>query len=326
LIVVTGGAGFIGSAIVWRLNQRGEKDIVIVETIDKSSKWKNLAPLRYADCIDKNKFVEMLESGKFHNTITAILHMGACSSTLETDEEYLTANNYNYTARLAQWCADHRRTRFIYASSAATYGNGEHGYSDTEDELHTLQPLNPYAVSKHRFDLLAKNKGWFSHIAGLKYFNVFGPNEYHKEEMRSVILKKYPDIRDKGAMTLFKSYRSDVKDGEQKRDFIYVKDAVEMTLYFFDHQDKNGIYNVGTGIASSWNDVASAMFGAAGKKAVIEYIPMPDQLKDRYQYYTCANMNKIRDAGCDYTCMSLDSAVKEYIGNYLAKNAFLGMK
>ena len=326
MIVVTGGAGFIGSAIVWRLNQRGEKNIVVVETIDKSSKWRNLAPLRYADCIEKIKFVEMLEAGKFGNTIEAIIHMGACSSTMETDEEYLTANNYEYTARIAQWCGEHRKSRFIYASSAATYGNGEHGYSDNEDELHKLQPLNLYAVSKHRFDLLAKSKGWFSLMTGLKYFNVFGPNEYHKEEMRSVIHKKYPDIRDKGTMTLFKSYRSDVKDGEQKRDFIYVKDAVDITLYFLDNPDKNGLYNVGTGIAGSWNDVASAMFKAVGKESAVEYIPMPDILKDKYQYYTCADMNKLRDAGCEYTCMSLDSAIKDYIGNYLVKNVFLGME
>ena len=326
MIIVTGGAGFIGSALVWRLNQRAEENIIIVDHLDKSDKWKNLSPLRYDEYIDKTEFLEMLESNKFGNQINAIIHMGACTSTTEQDTNYLMENNYRYTARIAQWCEDHRECRFIYASSAATYGDGEQGFMDDEEGLDTLRPLNMYGYSKHKFDLLAKKKRWFSDIAGLKYFNVFGPNEYHKDEMRSVINKKYPDMRDKGTLSLFKSSRKDYKDGEQKRDFIYVKDAVEMTLFFFDRPDVNGLFNIGTGIPHTWNDVADAMFKAVDKKVTIEYIPMPEILNDKYQYYTCADMRKLKEAGCDYSCISLEDAIKDYVCNYLDKEKYLGME
>lgn len=326
MIVVTGGAGFIGSALAWRLNQRGEENIIIVDHLDKSDKWKNLSPLRYDEYIDKTEFLEMLEGNKFGNQIDAIIHMGACTSTTEQDTNYLMENNYRYTARIAQWREDHRECRFIYASSAATYGNGDQGFVDDEEGLDKLRPLNMYGYSKHKFDLLAKKKGWFSDIAGLKYFNVFGPNEYHKDDMRSVINKKYPDMRDKGTLSLFKSHWKDYKDGEQKRDFIYVKDAVEMTLFFFDRPDVNGLFNVGTGIPHTWNDVADAMFKAAEKKVDIKYIPMPEILRDKYQYYTCADMHKLREAGCDHLSFSLEDAVRDYVCNYLDKEKYLGME
>lgn len=326
MIIVTGGAGFIGSAIVWRLNQRGEKDIIIVDNLNKLEKKKNLAPLVFSDYIDKTEFIEMLEREEFGNTIHSIIHMGACTSTTEQDEKYLMENNYRYTARIAQWREKHNECRFIYASSAATYGNGDQGFVDNEEELHTLRPLNMYGHSKHKFDLLAKERGWFSKIVGLKYFNVFGPNEYHKADMRSVIIKKYPDIRDKGKISLFKSYREDYNDGEQKRDFIYVKDAVEMTLFFYDRPDISGLFNIGTGMPHTWNDIALSMFKAAGKKPNIEYIPMPEILRDTYQYFTCADMNKLREAGCSHSCTGLEDAVKDYICNYLDKDKHLGIK
>lgn len=324
MIVVTGGAGFIGSALVWRLNQSGEENIIIVDELVESEKWRNLVSLRYNDYIDKNKFIERLESGKFGDDIDAILHMGACTSTTEKNAGYLMENNYHYTARIGVWHEAHRKCRFIYASSAATYGDGEQGYTDNEDELSKLRPLNMYGYSKHLFDLLAKRRGWLSDIVGLKYFNVFGPNENHKADMRSVINKAYPDVHDKGKMSLFKSYRDDYKDGEQRRDFVYVKDAVEMTLFFLDRTDVNGIFNIGTGVARTWNDVAVSMFKAAGKKTAIEYIPMPEILRDKYQYYTCADMQKLSKAGCNHSCMSLEDAVKDYVCNYLAKDAYLG--
>ncbi len=326
VIVVTGGAGFIGSALVWGLNQRGTEDIVIVDDLDKTEKWKNLVPLRYTDYLDKREFLDKLESGKFGTTISALLHMGACSSTTETDADYLMENNYRYTLRLGTWCAKHRQCRFIYASSAATYGNGDKGYSDDEKELILLQPLNMYAYSKYRFDCYAQNNGWLTCSVGLKYFNVFGPNENHKGDMRSVINKAYPDIRDKGKMSLFKSYRDGYSDGEQRRDFIYVKDAVAMTLFFLDNKNANGIFNIGTGAARTWNDVANALFKAVKKQCAIEYVPMPETLRDKYQYYTCAEITKLRDAGCDHVCMSLDDAVNDYITTYLAKDAYLGME
>lgn len=326
MIIVTGGAGFIGSALVWRLNQRGEKDIIIVDNLNKSEKKRNLASLAYSEYIDKTEFIEMLEKGEFGNKINSIIHMGACTSTTEQDEKYLMENNYKYTARIAQWRERHNECRFIYASSAATYGNGDQGFVDNEEELHTLKPLNMYGHSKHKFDLLAKERGWFSKIVGLKYFNVFGPNEYHKADMRSVIIKKYPDIRDKGKISLFKSYREDYNDGEQKRDFIYVKDAVEMTLFFYDRPDISGLFNIGTGMPHTWNDIALSMFKAAGKTPEIEYIPMPEILRDTYQYFTCADMNKLREAGCSHSCTGLEDAVKDYICNYLDKDKHLGMK
>lgn len=320
MIIVTGGAGFIGSAIVWRLNKRGIDDIVVVDHLGETEKWKNLVSLRFSDYFDKSDFIEKLEAGYFGDSIRAIFHMGACSSTTERNADYLVENNYRYTARLAAWHQKHRFCRFIYASSAATYGDGEQGYRDAEDELHLLRPLNMYGYSKHMFDLLAFRKGWLSHIVGLKYFNVFGPNEYHKGDMRSVINKAYPLVRDEGKIRLFKSYRDEYKDGEQLRDFIYVKDAVDMTLFFFDNPQINGIFNIGTGAARSWNEVAASLLQAVGKPINIEYIPMSDKLKEKYQYYTCADMTKLRSAACSHTCMELDAAVKEYVRDYLNPN------
>jgi len=323
MIIVTGGSGFIGSAIVWQLNSRGIDDIVVVDHLGEVEKWKNLVPLRFSDYLDKSDFIKKLEAGYFGNSIKAIFHMGACSSTTEKDADYLIENNYRYTARIAMWHEKHPGCRFVYASSAATYGDGQQGYRDKEDELHILRPLNMYGYSKHMFDLLALRKGWLQHIVGLKYFNVFGPNEYHKDDMRSVVNKAYPIVRDKGNICLFKSYRDDYKDGEQLRDFIYVKDAVKMTLFFLDNPEINGIFNIGTGNARSWNQVAASLFQAVGKPLNIEYIPMPDALKGKYQYYTCADMTKLQSAGCQHACMDIDMAVKEYVRNYLNLNKHL---
>ncbi len=323
MIVVTGGAGFIGSAVVWDLNQRGEDSILIVDHLGESEKWKNLVSLRFDDYMDKQAFITKLEQGNFGNSLKAIIHLGACSSTTEKDAGYLMENNYIYTARLAQWHEGKRDCRFIYASSAATYGNGNQGYRDDEDALDTLQPLNMYGYSKQLFDKLAKRRGWLSRCVGLKYFNVYGPNEYHKGSMRSVINKAYPQIQDQGTISLFKSYRDAYKDGEQQRDFIYVKDAVAMTLFFLGRDDVNGIYNIGTGAARSWNDVATAMFTAANKKTTIQYIEMPKELQGKYQYYTCADMTKLEAAGCSHVCRSLEESVGEYIKEYLAVDEYL---
>ncbi|UCF94646.1 MAG: ADP-glyceromanno-heptose 6-epimerase [Desulfobacterales bacterium] len=323
MIIVTGGAGFIGSAIVCRLNQRGLEDIIIVDHLGDSAKWKNLVALRFADYFDKTDFIAKLEGGYFADTIRAVFHMGACSSTTENNADYLLENNYRYTARLAQWQQAHRRVRFIYASSAATYGAGEQGYRDDEMGLHRLRPLNMYGYSKHLFDLLARRQGWLEHVVGLKYFNVYGPNEYHKGEMRSVINKAYPIVRDEGKIRLFHSYRSEYKDGEQRRDFIYVKDAVEMTLFFLEKPQINGIFNIGTGQPRTWNELATALFKAAGKPLDIEYIPMPEDLKEKYQYDTCADMGKLQAAGCRHACRDLESAVQEYVADYLQPQAYL---
>ena len=323
MIVVTGGAGFIGSALIWALNRRGQDDILVVDRLGTTDQWRNLAGLRFADVVDKEAFIEALEAGRFGETIEAVLHMGACSSTTETDADYLMANNYRYTTRIAAWRALRRSCRLVYASSAATYGDGTHGYVDDEKRLDALRPLNMYGFSKHRFDLRARREGWLKEIVGLKYFNVFGPNEGHKGTMRSVINKAYPGVRETGRMALFKSHRADYAHGEQRRDFIYVKDAATMTLFFLDHPEINGLFNIGTGEARSWNAVARALFAATGQTGAIDYIDMPHELQGKYQYFTCADTAKREAVGAPGPAFTLEAAVADYVQNYLATASHL---
>lgn len=323
MIVVTGGAGFIGSALVWKLNSRGIEDILIVDKLRTGEKWRNLVSLKYQDFLEKSEFIDKLESGYYKDSISAILHMGACSSTTETDADYLMENNFHYSVRLARWWKNHQSTRFIYASSAATYGDGKSGYTDDYSVLGKLRPLNMYGYSKHLFDCYAFREGWLKKITGLKFFNVFGPNEYHKGEMRSLINKAYSRVRDEGVMSLFKSYNPQYQDGQQKRDFIYVKDVVEMVLFFMDNPDIGGLFNIGTGKARSWNDLANAIFRAVKKPAVIEYVEMPLKLRDKYQYFTQADQSRLQSVGCNHTCMSLEDAIEDYVCNYLATNSYL---
>ena len=324
MVVVTGGAGFIGSALVWQLNKRGRSDILIVDRLGVTEKWRNLAALSFIDFVDKDVFIKNLESGMYNGSIDSILHLGACSSTTEDDADYLMENNFHYTVRIGKWWEQNRRTRFIYASSAATYGNGEQGYVDDLSVIDKLRPLNMYGYSKQLFDLFARREGWLNTIVGLKFFNVFGPNEYHKGDMRSVINKAYGRLRDEGVISLFKSYRPDYGDGEQLRDFIYIKDALEMTLFFIDNPHIGGVYNIGTGKARSWNDLANAMFKAIGKTPHIEYISMPEEIRGKYQYCTQADLQHLRTAGCTHECMSLEEAINDYVCNYLQHGIHLG--
>jgi len=268
MIIVTGGAGFIGSALIAGLNGRNINDILVVDQLGTSAKWKNLRNLAFADYVEKADLPAMIAEGKLDKSVEAVFHLGACSDTTEADASYLLKNNYEYTRLLAQWAMSNK-VRFIYASSAATYGDGKAGFKDDESELETLQPLNMYGYSKHMFDLWARRNGLLSKIVGLKYFNVFGPNEYHKGHMSSFILKAFEQINDNGTVRLFKSYEQDYADGEQVRDFIYVKDAVEMTLFFLDNPDLGGLYNIGTGKARTWNDLVTAVFAAMGRKPKI---------------------------------------------------------
>jgi ADP-L-glycero-D-manno-heptose 6-epimerase len=323
MIVITGGSGFIGSALIWRLNQKSVTDILVVDHLAESPKWKNLVPLKFSDYLDRQEFITHLERDDFGNSIEAILHMGACSSTTEKNIDYLLENNYRYSLRIAQWRECHPSCRLIYASSAATYGDGGRGYADNEEELSGLRPLNMYGYSKHLFDCYAQRKGWLRQIVGLKYFNVFGPNEYHKGDMRSVINKAFPEVLDRGIMRLFKSHRKEYADGEQKRDFIYIKDALEMTLFFLEKPGVNGIFNIGTGTARTWNDIARALFAAAGKKPSLEYIPVPEDIREKYQYFTCADLTKLRKAGCKHQCLPLENAIADYAKNYLEKETVL---
>lgn len=319
-IIVTGGAGFIGSCFLWKLNREGVDNIVVVDHLGHTDKWRNLVGKKFRDYIQKDDFLKAVNERKVKD-VSAVVHLGACSSTTLTDAAYFLKNNYEYTKSLASW-AVRSGIRFIYASSAATYGDGSRGYDDAHDTLSQLKPLNMYGYSKHLFDLWALGNGMLKDIAGIKFFNVFGPNEYHKGEMMSVICKRFADARDKGVIRLFKSYRPDFKDGEQKRDFVYVKDCVDVLFYLLARPRLNGIFNLGSGTAKSWNDLAKALFAALGRDPKIEYTEMPDEIKPKYQYFTQANMQRLRDAGYTKPFMRFEDAVKEYAG-YLDKSEYL---
>lgn len=323
MIVVTGGAGFIGSAIVWKLNQSGKSNIIIVDELGKDEKWKNLVGLKYEDFVNKLEFIEQVLDDVIPYNIDAIFHMGANSSTTEKDADHLMDNNYHYTKELAKYCVE-KNIRFIYASSAATYGDGSLGFDDDEGKQETLRPLNMYGYSKQLFDLWAKRNHILDRIVGIKYFNVYGPNEYHKGDMRSVVHKAYEQVRDTGKVRLFKSLNPAYKDGEQMRDFVYIKDAVDMTLHFLDKPDKNGIFNVGAGKARTWNDLVKSLFNSVGKPVNIEYINLPEHLADKYQYFTEANLSKIKATGYSQPTTTLEDGVDDYVKNYLLKAGYLG--
>jgi ADP-L-glycero-D-manno-heptose 6-epimerase len=316
-IVVTGASGFIGRNLVAELNARGYDDLFLVDNLGTDEKWRNLRGLRFEDILQPAAFLNSLEQGKFSN-LDAILHIGACSSTTERDADFLLRNNYAYSRKLCEWSLQHN-TRFVYASSAATYGDGGNGYNDDVSLLDTLRPLNMYGYSKHMFDLWAQKHGLFNRIAGLKYFNVYGPYEDHKGDMRSVVNKAYWQIKKTGKVQLFKSYRPDYADGEQKRDFVYVKDAVAVTLHFLDDRETGGLFNCGTGVARSWKDLVSATFSAMGVPSQVEFIEMPEVLRDKYQYFTQAETAKLLNAGYAASFTSLESAIHDYVTTYLTK-------
>lgn len=318
-IIVTGGAGFIGSAVVWRLNQLGYDDILVVDRMDETDKWKNLVPLRFADYLDAEDFIDDL--GDFTQA-KAIFHLGACSSTTETDSDYMFRNNYEYTRDLAEFAVAND-VRFVYASSAATYGDGSNGMDDGFEDLGKLRPLNVYGYSKHMFDQYAARNGMFESIVGIKYFNVFGPNEDHKGDMRSLVNKAYDQIRESGKLQLFKSADPDYADGEFGRDFVYVKDAVDMTLHFLDN-GIGGLFNVGSGKMNTWNALADAIFAALGREKNVEFIEMPEHLRDRYQYHTQADLTRIRAVGFENDVTELDVAVADYVQKYLVPGKKLG--
>lgn len=319
MIVVTGGSGFIGSALIWRLNQLGRTDIIVVDHFGENEKYKNLIPLKFIDTFDGEYFSTMIQDGFLkENKIETIYHLGACSSTTMLDFNYLLHNNYEFSKFLCSNALENN-VRFVYASSAATYGDGSNGYLDDESKLETLRPLNGYGYSKHLFDLWVKNIGYIDKIAGMKYFNVYGPNEYHKKDMRSVVSKCYEQIKSTGKSKLFKSTVKEIGDGEQKRDFIYVKDVVEMTIFFGENKNVNGIYNVGTGEANSFNSFVKPIFKALGIKENIEYFEMPEVLKNKYQSFTKADITKIRKAGYTNKITDINDAVIDYVSNYLDK-------
>ena len=319
-VLVTGGAGFIGSALVWALNRRGCDRIVVCDRLGTDEKWRNLTPLRFADYVEADDLLPRLQNGAL-GKFDLVLHMGACSSTTETDAGFLIRNNYEFTRDLVVWALGQktrgRKTRFVYASSAATYGDGSAGMDDDDSKLDKLRPLNMYGYSKHLFDLHAKRAGFLNQIAGLKYFNVFGPNEDHKGDMRSLVHKSFGQVQAEGVIRLFKSHRPDYRDGEQKRDFLYVKDAVTMTLHLAATPKANGLFNIGSGAARTWLDLARAVFAALKRKPKIEFIEMPEAIRDKYQYFTEANLARLRAAGYTAPVTSLEDAVSDYVRNYL---------
>jgi ADP-L-glycero-D-manno-heptose 6-epimerase len=316
-ILVTGGAGFIGSALVCGLNQLGFQNILICDELGKDDKWRNLVPLRFDDYISAVRLLAAVEADNpALKEIRWVFHLGACSATTERDAGYLLENNYRYTKVLCDWAVAHR-IRFVYASSAATYGDGENGMHDNEATIELLRPLNAYGYSKQLFDLHAKQRGLLSEIVGLKYFNVFGPNEWHKGEMRSLVNKAYAQVIGTGRISLFKSYKPEFKDGEQKRDFLYVKDAVDMTIHLAVTREANGLFNLGSGQARTWIDLANAVFAALSRPSQIDFIEMPDVIRDKYQYFTEANIEKLRANGYNGPKFTLEQAVADYVQNYL---------
>jgi ADP-L-glycero-D-manno-heptose 6-epimerase len=317
MYLVTGGAGFIGSCLLATLNAAGIEDILVVDNLGSGEKWRNLESKRFSDYIHKDELRLRLEEDRMPRGIRAVLHMGACSSTTETDAEYMLRNNYRYSRLLAEWALK-KGVRMIYASSAATYGNGDLGFSDEDSGCEQLRPLNIYGYSKQLFDLWALRSGAAQKLAGLKFFNVYGPNEYHKGNMQSVVVKAFEQINSSGSVKLFKSYRSEYADGEQLRDFIYVKDCCDVMWWLLQTPQVNGIYNLGTGKARSWNDLVCAVFSALGRRPAIDYIEMDESLRPRYQYFTEAKMEKLRNAGYTKPFTSLEDGVSDYVTHYLS--------
>lgn len=319
-IVITGAAGFIGRNVVEELNRRGYEDLLLVDVLGTENKWKHLLGLRYEDLLSPARFLDWIESGKL-GSVERVVHLGACSATTERNADFLLENNYRYTRRLCEWCIQ-TGARFVYASSAATYGEGELGYSDDDAITPLLKPLNMYGYSKHMFDLWALRHKLLDRIVGLKYFNVFGPYEDSKGDMRSVVSKAYQQIRQTGDVQLFRSYRPEYADGEQMRDFVYVKDAVDVTLHFALDSETGGLFNCGTGQARTWKDLVLAVYAGMGIQPQITFIDMPESLRGKYQYFTQAEVSKLRKSGYLRPFTVLEDAVREYVQDfYLAQEA-----
>jgi len=322
-VLVTGGAGLIGSALIWYLNGLGIDDIVVADRLGRGEKWRHLVPLRFRDYLEADELATLvLEHPERLQEIGAVFHLGACSSTTETDATYLVQNNFGYTKMLAEWAVAGGR-RFVYASSGATYGSRETGLREDLPPA-DLRPLNMYGYSKHLFDGYAARSGLLERIVGLKYFNVYGPNEDHKGEMRSVVAKAFETIQADGTIRLFKSYRDGIADGEQTRDFIYVKDAVAMTVHLAATPNAKGLYNIGSGTARTWLDLAAAVFAALQKPPRIEFIAMPEALRPKYQYATRASIDRLLASSYERPITSLEDGIADYVRAYLVPGRRLG--
>jgi ADP-L-glycero-D-manno-heptose 6-epimerase len=321
MIVLTGAAGFIGSVMASALNGHDYTKLILVDDFSKTEKAKNLEDKEFYKKIDRNEFVAWFE--EHYNLVEFVIHIGARTDTAEFDMTVFDKLNLNYTKDIWNLCSVHQ-IPMIYASSAATYGSGEHGYKDSHDIVEKLQPLNPYGVSKNDFDKWAlKQDKQPPFWAGLKFFNVYGPNEYHKSRMASVIFHTYHQIKEKGKMKLFRSHRPDFEDGEQLRDFVYVRDLAKVILFLMDKQPESGLYNLGTGTARSFNDLARNTFIALGLEPKISYRDTPEDIRDKYQYFTEADMTKLLEAGYDDGFYTLEEGVKDYVQNFLMTGEYL---
>ncbi|WP_297226976.1 ADP-glyceromanno-heptose 6-epimerase [uncultured Desulfovibrio sp.] len=318
MYIITGGAGFIGSAMLWQLNQQGIDDVVLVDHLGTDDKWRNLVKLTYADYIHRERFRDLLQRDALPWKVEAIIHLGACSDTTEADGDFLMENNFQFSRDICRYALD-KGARFIQASSAATYGDGSLGFSDDPDLLPKLRPLNLYAYSKHLLDLWLVRHGLDKEVASLKFFNVYGPNEYHKGEMRSVVCKAYKQITKHGDLELFRSTSPEISDGEQKRDFVYVKDCTALMSWLLENRNVNGIHNVGTGRARSFNDLGRAVFSAMQRSCRITYVDMPRMLHGKYQNFTQADMNWLDKVGCPLKMTSLEDGVTDFVQNYLSQ-------
>jgi len=323
MIIVTGGAGFIGSAQVWELNRSGREDILIVDHLGQGDKWRNLCGLKFSDYLSKENFLEWIEEDRDFDA-QAIFHLGACSSTTELDADYLVKNNYEYSKAIASYSA-RRKIRMIYASSAATYGDGSSGYND-QGQLQKFSPLNMYGYSKHLFDLWMQRKGLLESHVGIKFFNVWGPNEYHKKDMRSMVVKAFEQIKTSGSVSLFQSHHPDYADGKQMRDFLYVKDATRMVLEFLEHPETAGIFNLGTGTAITWLDLITPIFQALKLETQIKFVPMPTEIRSKYQYFTQAEMAKFENVGLKRFSTPLNEAISDFVLSYLEPGACLNSR
>ena len=318
MYIITGGAGFIGSAMLWQLNQQGIDDVVLVDHLGTDDKWRNLVKLTYADYIHRERFRDLLQRDALPWKVEAIIHLGACSDTTEADGDFLMENNFQFSRDICRYALD-KGARFIQASSAATYGDGSLGFSDDPDLLPKLRPLNLYAYSKHLLDLWLVRHGLDKEVVSLKFFNVYGPNEYHKGEMRSVACKAYKQITKHGDLELFRSTSPDISDGEQKRDFVYVKDCTALMAWLLENRHVNGIHNVGSGRARSFNDLGRAVFSAMQRSCRITYVDMPRMLHGKYQNFTQADMNWLDKVGCPLKMTSLEDGVTDFVQNYLSQ-------
>lgn len=317
MIVVTGAAGFIGSCFLRKLNDEGVHDVLVVDYLGDGDKWKNLVGKRFLEIVHPDIFIEEFIEGVYENSIETIVHLGACTSTTERDADYLLENNFTYTRDLAIACLE-SDIRFIYASSAATYGLGEKGYSDTT--IHSLHPLNMYGYSKQLFDTWAADLNLINSMVGIKFFNVFGPNEYHKNDMASMVYKSYKQISETGKVKLFRSNIAEYVNGGQMRDFVYVKDCCDVMWHWVNNKAINGLFNLGTGKARSWNELAAAVFAAMDKDVNIEYVDMPQSLISQYQNFTEADMSSVQKTLPDLKFGTLESSVDDYVRNYLRQD------